>query len=77
MLPPAINKATFHLLVALVFLATAASTLFLAEFDANMLPYTYMGIAVFVTGIGVIYAKLQVRLSFATLRLERKGYFGN
>ncbi|MCZ6677134.1 MAG: Npt1/Npt2 family nucleotide transporter [Candidatus Poribacteria bacterium] len=58
---------SFFIGIAQVFTATVASTLFLSEFDASMLPYTYIGVAVFVTLIGFIYAKLHAYLPFSTL----------
>lgn len=58
---------SFFLGLTLLFLETAASTLFLNRFGVTMLPYAYMGIAVVVTVVGTGYAKLQNRLSFPRL----------
>ncbi len=44
---------------------TAAYSLFLVEFDAEAIPYIYIGFAVVTTLSGIIYTKLESRLSFS------------
>jgi AAA family ATP:ADP antiporter len=52
---------------ARIFARTAAFTLFLAEFDAQSLPYTYIGVSIIVTLISFAYLKMGERLSFSNL----------
>jgi len=44
---------------------TAAYSLFLAEFDAQTIPYIYIGFAVVTTASGFIYTALEKRISFS------------
>lgn len=44
---------------------TAAYSLFLAEFDAQTIPYVYIGFALVTTGSGVIYTFLEKRIRFS------------
>lgn len=50
-----------------VFVYTAAFALFLTEFDAQALPYTYIGISIVVTLFSFLYMKLSEYLSFSSL----------
>ena len=48
---------SFFIGSARIFTRTSAYALFLAEFDANALPYIYIGIGVFVTLLSLSYLK--------------------
>lgn len=58
---------SFLLGLTTVFYDTGASALFLAEFDAEMLPYVYLGSAVVVTIVGVVYSKFETSTSLSRL----------
>jgi len=45
---------------------TASYALFLAEFGAASLPYTFVGVAVFATLVSFVHLKLNERFSLAT-----------
>src|SRR5215207_9992080 len=54
------------LYTANVLTRTASYALFLAEFGAASLPYTFVGVAVFATLVSFVYLKLNERFSLAT-----------
>lgn len=54
---------SFFVGLTLVFLATAASTLFLSKFNVEQLPYAYIGSAIVITLLGLGYSQLESRLS--------------
>ena len=54
---------SFFLGASLVFFETAASALFLANFDATALPYVYLAAAAVVPLTGIAFAKLEERVS--------------
>lgn len=58
---------SFFMGISLVFIGSCASALFLAEFDASILPYVYIFIAFFISITGLFYTKLEQWLSFSTL----------
>ncbi|NUM37135.1 MAG: hypothetical protein HUU50_21540, partial [Candidatus Brocadiae bacterium] len=60
---------SFFMGISLVFIGSCASAMFLAEFDANVLPYVYIFIAFFISITGLFYTKLEQWLSFRTLLL--------
>lgn len=60
--------------IARIFTRTSAYTLFLVEFDAQSLPYIYIGISVVVSLISVFYLKLGERLSFLRLLAANLGF---
>ncbi|EIJ42475.1 hypothetical protein BegalDRAFT_1596 [Beggiatoa alba B18LD] len=49
--------------VSTVFFETTANTLFLREFDSHYLPYVYMATASLSIAFGVMYSKLEAKLS--------------
>jgi ATP/ADP translocase/HEAT repeat protein len=53
---------------------TTTYALFLAEFDAETLPYVYIGIAVFATLVSYAYLKLTERLSLATVLIINSSF---
>lgn len=53
--------------LARFFTRTPAFTLFLIEFDAQKLPYIYIGISIIVSGLSFLYLKIFRRVSFVTL----------
>lgn len=57
-----------------LFVGTASYTLFLSEFGAEGLPYVYIGNALVLPLVGLIYAKLENRLSLAHLLLANVGF---
>ena len=52
---------------------TSAGTLFLLAYDTSALPYVYIGVALVVPALSFIYARLETRLSFASLLLVNVG----
>ena len=58
---------SFCLGLATVSFSTAANALFLSAFDVGTLPYVYIGSAGLAVVIGLIYTRLQSRVSFPTL----------
>lgn len=70
------------LLIGLAFLESFANAiartttyaLFLAEFDAGTLPYTYIGIAIFATLVSYIYLKLTEQFSLAKVLLSNSAF---
>ena len=60
--------------VARIFTRTAAYTLFLVEFDAQALPYVYIGIGLSVTLISFIILRLAEHLSFSKLLAANLGF---
>lgn len=52
-----------------VFTSTAAFSLFLASYDASLLPVSYIAVALLVPAVGYLYLQLEERLPFATLLL--------
>lgn len=54
---------------ALTFLETASYTLFLSKFNVQFLPVVYILSAVVTTGCGLIYSRMEERLSFSRLLL--------
>ena len=58
---------SFWIGLARIFTRTAALTLFLVQFDAGNLPYTYIGVSIIATLISLAYLKLGERLSFSNL----------
>src|SRR4051794_2726664 len=58
----AILSTTMYLLAS-----TAAYALFLSEFDAQRLPYIYIGGSLFTTLLSVIYLQLNKRYSMAKM----------
>jgi len=62
--------------LARLFNTTASSTLFLHTFNASILPYTYISMAVVAPLIGFLNTRLEKRVSFARLHLYNiAGYF--
>lgn len=57
----------FFLGIASLLGRTVAYSLFLVEFDADSLPYAYIGISIFATGITFLYLRLGERFSLAKL----------
>jgi HEAT repeat protein len=57
----------FFLGVLLIFFYTAANALFLVEFGAQGMPYVYIVAAAVVTLAGLLFSKLEQRLSFPLL----------
>lgn len=55
--------------LARLFNTTASSTLFLLKFNASILPYTYISMAVVAPLIGLLNTRLEKRVSFARLHL--------
>ncbi len=55
--------------LARLFNTTASSTLFLSTFDASVLPYTYISMAVVAPLIGFLNTRLETRVPFARLHL--------
>lgn len=53
---------------------TTTYALFLAEFDAQTLPYVYIGIAIFATLVSYIYLKLTERFSLAKVLISNSGF---
>jgi ATP/ADP translocase len=60
--------------VARIFTRTAAYTLFLVEFDAQALPYVYIGISLSVTLVSFIILRLAEHLSFSKLLATNLGF---
>jgi AAA family ATP:ADP antiporter len=60
--------------VARIFTRTAAYTLFLVEFDAQALPYVYIGISLSVTFVSFIILRLAEHLSFSKLLATNLGF---
>ncbi len=60
--------------VARIFTRTAAYTLFLVEFDAQALPYVYIGISLVVTLVSFVILRLTEHLSFSRLLATNLGF---
>ena len=58
---------SFCMGLARFFTRTPAYTLFLIEFDAQNLPYIYIGISIIVSSLSFLYLKIFRRVSFITL----------
>jgi AAA family ATP:ADP antiporter len=65
---------SFCIGVARIFTRTAAYTLFLVEFDAQALPYVYIGISLSVTLVSFIILRLAEHLSFSKLLAANLGF---
>lgn len=61
---------SFFMGISTVYFETAASALFLAKFDASMLPYVYLGAAFVAILTGVIYSRIKEHLSFSNLMIS-------
>src|SRR4051812_30555970 len=59
---------------ARVLLETPANTLFLSRFSVENLPLIYIATALVCTGIGLIYTKLEARVSMQTLLTATLGF---
>ncbi len=64
---------SFLIQLPTLFIGTASYTLFLSEFGAEGLPYVYMGNALILPLVGLLYAKLENRFSLAHLLLANIG----
>lgn len=64
------------LYAAHVLAQTAAFSLFLAEFDVQSLPYTYLGISGAATAVSFIYLKLRERFSLSPMLIGVLGLLG-
>lgn len=60
---------SFALGVALVFIDVASRALFLERFPADQLPYAYLSSALVIPVIGIIFGRLQGRISFSRLAI--------
>lgn len=56
---------SFCLGVSTIFLSTASYALFLSRFSINVIPYAYILSALITTGFGVVYSKMEGKLSFS------------
>ena len=64
---------SFFMGISTVFFETAASALFLAQFDASALPVVYLAAAVVSILTGLTYTRLKDRVGFATLMIGTLG----
>jgi ATP/ADP translocase/HEAT repeat protein len=62
------------LYTANVLARTASYALFLAEFDAQSLPFTYIGVSIFATLVLTIYLKLTGRYSLSAMLIANTGF---
>ena len=64
---------SFFMGISTVFFETAASALFLAQFDASALPFVYLAAAGVSILTGLTYTRLKDRVGFATLMIGTLG----
>ena len=64
---------SFFMGISTVFFETAASALFLAQFDASALPFVYLAAAVVSILTGLVFTRLKDRVGFATLMIGTLG----
>jgi AAA family ATP:ADP antiporter len=62
------------LYTANVLARTASFALFLAEFDAQTLPFTYIGVSIFATLVLALYLKLSGRYSLSAMLIANTGF---
>ena len=64
---------SFFMGISTVFFETAASALFLAQFDATTLPFVYLAAAAVSISTGLTYTRLKDRLAFTPLMVGTLG----